>query len=105
MRVRGSYGIAGDAFCCDLIAASGFDGVITAKDDDTPGEEHRHQEPEEQPTGFARRPDSPMQDAMIDLKVWRCTESHDAQHRGDRPLSRRKDSAGHEDCHMLPHGS
>ena len=37
MRVRGPHGIAVDAFGGDLLAASAFDGVIKAKDDDTRG--------------------------------------------------------------------
>ena len=57
MRVRGPHGVAVDAFGGDLLAASAFDGVIEAKDDDTAGDEHGHEEPEEQPTGGERRPD------------------------------------------------
>jgi hypothetical protein len=54
MRVRGPHGIAVEACGGDLIAASAFDGVIKAKDDDPAGEEHSHEESEEQPTGGER---------------------------------------------------
>jgi hypothetical protein len=53
-RVRGPHGIAGDALGGDRIAASAFDGVIKATDNDPAGEEHGHAESEEQPTGGAR---------------------------------------------------
>ena len=53
----------------DSLAASAFDGVIEAKDDDTAGDAHRHEEPEEQPTGGERRPDGAIEDTMIRLKA------------------------------------
>jgi hypothetical protein len=42
LRVGGPHGVPGDAFGGDLLAASAFDGVIKAKDNDTVGHEHRH---------------------------------------------------------------
>jgi hypothetical protein len=78
------------------------DGVIQAQDDDTSKNAHRHQEPEQQPTGFERRPDSAIQDPMIRLKVGRCTASHNLENRRYRPLTRRKDGTGQKDFHVLP---
>jgi hypothetical protein len=77
-----------------VIAASAFDGVIQATDDDTLGDAHRHQEPEEQPTSVERRPDGAIQDPMIRLKVGRGTASHHPENRRHRPLTRRKDGTG-----------
>lgn len=54
MRVGGTHGVAVDAFGCHLIAAAALDGVIEAEDHDIPGDEHRHQEPEQQLTGGKR---------------------------------------------------
>jgi hypothetical protein len=54
MRVRGPHRIAGDAFGGDLIAASAFDSVIKAKDNDPAGDAHGHEESEKQPTGGER---------------------------------------------------
>jgi hypothetical protein len=68
MRVRRAHGIAVDAFSSDLLAAATLNGVIDAQGDHPSGDEHRHQEPEQQPTGFERRPDSAIQDPMIALK-------------------------------------
>jgi len=59
-----------------LLAASALDDVIKAEHHDTPGDEHRHQESEQQSTGGERRPDGPMQDAMICLKICRGAEAH-----------------------------
>src|SRR6266568_6160552 len=89
----------------NLLAASAFDGVIKAKDDDTAGDEHSHEEPEEQPTGFERRPDGAIEDTMIRLKVGGRTASHNPENRRDRPLPWSKNGAGHEDFHVLPNGS
>src|SRR5262245_8110385 len=105
MRVRGPHGITVDTFGGDLFAASAFAGVIKAKDDDTAGDEHRHEEPEEQPTRGERRPAGTIEDTMIRLKVGRCAASHNPENRRDRPLSWSKDGAGHEDFHVLPNGS
>lgn len=80
-------------------------GVIEAKDDDPPGHEHGHEEPEEQPTGLERRPDGTIQDAMIRLKVVGRAASHNLENRGHRPLPWSQDGAGHEDFRMLPHGA
>jgi len=88
-----------------LLAASAFDGVIKANDDDTAGDAHGHEEPEEQPTGGERRPDSAIEDTMIRLKVGGRTASHHPENRRDRPLPWRKNGAGHEDFHVLPNGS
>jgi len=103
MRVRGPHGITVDTFRGDLLAASAFDGVIKAKDDDTAGDEHRHEEPEKQPTRGERRPDGAIQDTMIRLKVEGRTASHNPENRRHRPLTRSQDSASHEHFHMLPH--
>jgi hypothetical protein len=103
--VRGPHGITGDTFGGDLFAASAFDGVIKAKDDDTAGDAHRHEEPEEQPTRGERRPDGTIEDTMIRRKVGRGAASHKPENRRDRPLSWSKDGAGHEDFHVLPNGS
>ena len=103
--MRGPHGIAVDTFGFDLLAASAFDGVIKTTDDDTPGDEHGHEQPEEQPTGFERRPDSAIQDTMIRLKVGGRTASHNPENRRHCPLPWSQDGAGHEDFHMLPHGS
>jgi hypothetical protein len=40
MRMRGPHGITVDAFRGNLIAASAFDGVIQAEENDTSGDEH-----------------------------------------------------------------
>jgi hypothetical protein len=40
MRLGRPHGIAVDAFGGDPIAASAFDGIIKAQDDDTTGNEH-----------------------------------------------------------------
>jgi len=69
MGVGGAHRSAVDAFRGDLLTASAFAGVIKAQDDDTGGREYGHEEPEEQPTGFERRPDRAIQDTMIGLKV------------------------------------
>jgi hypothetical protein len=105
MRMRGPHGITVDTFGGDLFAAAAFDSVIKAKDDDTTGDEHCHEEPEEQPTRGERRPDGTIEDTMIRLKVGRCAASHNPENRRDRPLSWSKDGAGHEDFHVLPNGS
>src|SRR4029434_3488831 len=105
MRVRGPHGITVDTFGGDLFAASAFDGVIKATDDDTAGDEHRHEEPEEQPTGGERRPDGATQDQMTRQKGGRHTASHTPENRRDRPLPWSKNSAGHEDFHVLPNGA
>jgi len=105
MRVGGAHGIAGDAFGSDLLAAAAFDGVIQAQDDDTPGDEHGSQEPEQQPTGFKRRPDRAIQDTMIRLKVGRCTASHNLENRRHCSFPRSKDGTGHKDFHVLPNRS
>jgi hypothetical protein len=42
MRMRGPHGITVDAFRGNLLAASAFDGVIKAKDNDPSGDEHSH---------------------------------------------------------------
>src|SRR5262249_45259361 len=89
----------------DLSAASAFDGVIKATDDDTAGDAHGHEAPEEQPTGCERRPDGAMQDTMIRLKVGGRTAAHHPENRHHRPLPWSKDGAGEEDFPMLPHGS
>ena len=54
MRLRGPHGSTGDAFRSHVIAASAFDGVIKAKDNDPAGDEHGHEESEEPPTGGER---------------------------------------------------
>jgi hypothetical protein len=105
MCVGGPYGIAVDAFGGNPIAAAAFDGIIQAQDDDPAGNEHGHEEPEEQPTGGERRPDGAMQDTMICLKVGGCTASHNPENRCHGPRTRSKDGAGEEDFHMLPHGA
>src|SRR5262249_44875931 len=99
------HGIAVDAFGGDLLAASTFDSIIKAKDNDTVGDEHGYKEPEEQPTGSERRPDGAIQDTMIRLKIGRCAVSHHLENRCHRPLPWSKDSTGHEDFHMLPQGA
>lgn len=105
MRVRGPHGVAVDTLGFDLLAASAFDGIIKATDDDTAGQEHGHAELEEQPTGGERRPDGAIQDTMIGLKVGCRTAPHNPENRRHRPLTWGKDGAGEEDFHMLPHGS
>ncbi len=105
MRVRGPHGVAVDTFGFDLLAASAFDGVIKAKDDDTARDEHGHEEPEEQPTGGERRPDGAIQDTMIRLKVGVRTASHNPENRRDCPLPWSQDGASQEDLHMLPNRS
>ena len=105
MRMRGPHGIPVDTFGGNLLAASAFDGVIKAEEHDTAGDEHGHEEPEQQSTGIQRRPDGAIQDAMIRLKIGRGAEAHDAENRRHRPLPRSKDGAGQEDFHMLPHGA
>ena len=105
MRLRGPHGITGEAFRGKLRAASAFDGIIQAEENAPAGDEHGAYEPEQQATGVQRRPDGAMQDTMIRLKVGRCAASHDPENRRHRPLTRSKDGAGHEDFHMLPHGS
>jgi hypothetical protein len=102
MRVRGPHRGAVDTFGFDLLAASAFDGIIKAKDDDTARDAHGHEEPEEQPTSGERRPDGAIQDTMIRLKVGGRTASHNPENRRHRPLPRSKDGASHEDLHMLP---
>src|SRR5262249_39471063 len=59
----------------------------------------------QQSTSVQRRPDGTIQDTMICLKVGRCAESHDPENGSNRPLSRSKDSACHENFDMLPHGT
>jgi hypothetical protein len=76
MRVGGTYRIAVEALGLNLLAASALDGVIKADNYDTPGNAHRHQESEQQSTGGKRRPDGPIQDAMICLKICRGAETH-----------------------------
>src|ERR671930_1736236 len=105
MRVRGPHGVTVDTFGGDMLAASAFDGVIKAKDDDTVGDEHRHEEPEEQPTSGERRPDGAIQDTMIRLKVGGRTASHNPEDRRHRPRTWSKDGASEEDFHMRPHGA
>jgi len=51
----------------DLLATSACDGAIQATDDDTPGDTHGYEQPEEQWTGGERRPDGAIQDPMIGL--------------------------------------
>jgi hypothetical protein len=89
----------------NLIAASAFDGVIQAEENDTSGDEHGYSEPEQPSPGVQRRPDGAIQDAMIRLKVGRCTASHDPENSRPRPLTRSKAGPGQEDLHMLPHGA
>jgi len=103
MRMRGPYGITVDAFRGNVSATSALDSVIKTKENDPSGDEHGHEQPEQQSTGVQRRPDSAIQDAMIRLKVERCAASHDPENRSHCPLTRSKDSAGQEDFHMLPH--
>ena len=105
MRVGGAHGIAGDACGSDRLAPSAFDGVLQAQDDDAPGAEHGSQEPEQQPTGFERRPDRAMQDTMIRLKVGRCTASHKLENRRHCSFPRSQDGTGHKDFHVLPNRS
>jgi hypothetical protein len=76
MRVGGTHGITVDALGLNLLAASALDGVIKAENYDTPGDEHRHQESEQQSTGGERRPDGPIQDTVIHLKICRGAEAH-----------------------------
>jgi hypothetical protein len=101
--MRGPHGITGDALRGNLIATSAFDGVIKAADNDTSGDEHGDEEPEQQSTGMQGRPDSAIQDAMIRLQVGRGAESHDPEDRCHRSLTWSQDGACHEDFHMLPH--
>ena len=42
---------------------------------------------------------------MVRLKIGCCAASHNPENRRDRPLSWSKDGGGHEDFHVLPHGS
>ena len=86
MRMRGPHGITVDAFRGNVLAASAFDGVIKAEDNDTSGDEHGYEEPEQQSTGVQRRPDGVIQDAMIRLKVGGRTASHNPENRRHRPL-------------------
>ena len=102
VRVRGPHGITVDAFGGDLLATAAFDGVIKATDDDTPGDAHSYEKPEEQSTGGERRLDGTMQAPMIRLNVRGCTAAHHPGNRCDRPLPWSKDGAGHKDFHMLP---
>jgi hypothetical protein len=60
----------------NLLAASALDGVIKAENYDTLGDAHRYQEAEQQPTGGERRPDRPIEDTMIRLKIGRSAEAH-----------------------------
>ncbi|MEE9147564.1 MAG: hypothetical protein V3U27_09250 [Candidatus Tectomicrobia bacterium] len=46
-----------------------------------------------------------MQDAVIRLKVRRGAAAHNLENRGDRPLTRSKDRASHQDFHVLPNRS
>jgi hypothetical protein len=89
-RVRGPHGITVETFGDDLLAASAFDGGSKAKDDDTAGDAHRHEEPEEPPTGGARRPAGALQDTMIRRQVGGCTAPHKPENRCHRPLPRRQ---------------
>jgi hypothetical protein len=103
--MRGPHGITVDAFRGHVIATSAFDGVIQADEHDTAGDEHRYEEPEEQPTGGKRRPDGAIEDTMIRLKLGFCTESHDPENRRNRPLTWRQDSTGQQAFHRLPNGA
>jgi hypothetical protein len=85
-----------------LLAASAFDGVIKADNDDTPGDEHRDHKSEQPSTGGKRRPHGPVQDAMIRLKVRRSAAAHDLEHRCHRPLARGQDGASEQDFHVWP---
>jgi hypothetical protein len=76
MCVGGTHGITVDALGLNLLAASALDGVIKAENHDTPRDEHRDQESQQQSTGGERRPDGPIPDAMIRLKICRCAEAH-----------------------------
>src|SRR5262249_30631686 len=58
------HGVTVEALRFALLAASTFDGVIKADNDDTPGDAHRYQESEQQSTGGKRRPHGPVQDAL-----------------------------------------
>ena len=86
-----------------LLATSAFDVVIQPTDDDTPGDAHSYEKPEEQSTGGERRLDGAMQAPMIRLNVRGCTAAHHPGNRCDRPLPWSKAGASHQDGHRLPH--
>jgi hypothetical protein len=52
MRMRGPHGITGDAFRGHVLATSAFESVIKAEEHNTSGDEHGHEEPEQQSTGL-----------------------------------------------------
>jgi hypothetical protein len=77
--VGGPNRITINALGFDSLPTSTFDGVIETQDDDLPGGEHRHQAPEQEPTGFERGPNGPIEHAMIGLKVRLIDVAHDAK--------------------------
>lgn len=105
MRVGGASRVAGEALGGALLAAAAFASVLQAHNDDTPPDAHRHQDPEQQPTGGERRPDSPAEDAVIRLKVRRGAAAHDLEPGAHRPLAWGENAPSEEDFGGWPHRS
>jgi hypothetical protein len=85
------------------LAAAAFDGVVETTDAASPGNEHGHEQPPQQPTGGERCPATPMQDAMIGLNVGVCAEPPESEHRGDRPPAWGEDGARDADVDGRPY--
>ncbi len=105
VSVRGPDRIAINAFGFDRLTASAFDGVIEPEHEGPPRSADRHQEPQQEATGFERRPNGSIEHALIGLKVRLIGFSHDAKNRGHRSVAGSKDSTGEEEFGMLPNGS
>lgn len=102
-RGGGAHGLTVEAVRVHGIAAAAVAGGLATTDDDAPGHTPGPSQPQPQPTGGARGPDRPRQDARRGLTVGRRAEAPARQHRGDRPPSRGEDGAREADVDVRPH--